>query len=176
MEINRRGEADGISVNEARNCIRQMSDSNRQDVVFRLGMIGKRANGGWTSHVVPFIENAWPRERKFRTSEIVSSWINLLDDTGDEFPAVLRSVLRFLVPVEKESHWLYRFTKEVGGEEPLTARHPSEVLDMLDAIVPSDPESAPVELATVLELIEATDPRLTRDRRYFRLIDLVEMR
>ncbi|MGX9350984.1 SIR2 family protein [Shimia sp. W99] len=176
LAIYRRDEPDGISINEARNCIRKMSDSNRQDVVFRLGLIGKRDDGGWASHVVPFIETTWPRERKFRTSEMVSSWVNLLDDTGDEFPVVLPSVLRFLVPVEKESHWLYRFTREVGGEVPLTTKHPSAVLDMLDAIVPSDPQTAPYELASILELVEATDPSLARDRRYFRLIDLVERR
>jgi hypothetical protein len=100
----------------------------------------------------------------------------MLDDTGDEFPLVLSSVLRFLVPVENESHWLYRFTREVGGEKPLTVQHPSAVLDMLDAIVPNDPSAAPFELAEILDLIEATDPSLARDRRYFRLIDLVERR
>jgi hypothetical protein len=47
---------------------------------------------------------------------------------------------------------------------------------MLDSIVPNDPSAAPIELAEILDLIEATDPSLARDRRYFRLIDLVERR
>ncbi len=176
LTIYRHDEPDGLSINEARNCIREMSDSNRKDVIFRLGRIGQRDDGGWASHVVPFIESSWPRERRFRTSELVSSWVQMLDDAGDEFPLVLSSVLRFLVPVEHESHWLYRFTREVGGKKPLTVQHPSAVLDMLDAIVPNDPNAAPLELAEILDLIEATDPSLARDRRYFRLIDLVERR
>ena len=176
LAIYRSDETDGVSINEARNCIREMSDSTRKDVIFRLGRIGQREDGGWASHVVPFIESTWPRERKFRTSEMVSSWVQMLDDTGDKFPLVLSSVLRFLVPVENESHWLYRFTREVGGEKPLTVQHPQAVLDMLDAIIPNDPSAAPSELAEILDLIEATDPSLARDRRYFRLIDLVEMR
>ena len=176
LAVYRSDEPDGVSINEARNCIREMSDTTRKDVIFRLGRIGQRDDGGWASHVVPFIESTWPRERRFRTSEMVSSWVQMLDDTGDEFPLVLSSVLRFLVPVENESHWLYRFTREVGGEKPLTVQHPSAVLDMLDAIVPNDPSAAPFELAEILDLIEATDPSLARDRRYFRLIDLVERR
>lgn len=176
LAVYREGKPDGISINEARSCIREMSDSNRRDVIFRLGRIGQRADGGWASHVVPFIERTWPRERKFRTSEMVAAWVQMLDDTGDEFPLVLRSVMRYLVPVENETHWLYRFTREVGGEKPLTAKHPSAVLDLLDAIVPNDPSAAPIELAEILDLIEATDPSLARDRRYFRLIDLVERR
>ncbi|AQQ05331.1 hypothetical protein B0E33_18560 [Roseibium algicola] len=176
LTINRQDEPDGILINEARNCIRNMSDSNRKDVIFRLGQIGQRDDSGWASNVVPFIEHTWPRERKFRTSEMVASWVQMLDDTGDDFPLVLRSVLRFLVPVQNESHWLYRFTREVGGEMPLTAKHPSAVLDMLNAIVPNEPSTAPRELAEILDLVEATDPSLARDRRYFRLIDLVERR
>lgn len=176
LAIYRQGKPDGISVNEARNCIRVMSDSNRQDVIFRLGLIGKRDDGGWSSHVVPFIESTWPRERKYRTTDMVSAWVNLLDDTGDKFPVVLRAVRRFLVPVEHDSHWLYKFSREIGGEEPLTTTHPSGVLDMLDAIVPDDPQAAPFELTSILDLIEATDPSLARDRRYLRLIDLVERR
>ena len=176
LAIYRQGEPDGLSTGEARKCLRDMSESDRRDVVFRLGQIGQRDDGGWSSHVIPFIENTWPRERKYRTSEMVPSWINLLDETGNEFPIVLQSVIRFLAPVEQESHWLYRFSREVGGQEPLTVMHPSAVLEMLDAIIPVDPQAAPFELASILELIEATDPSLARDRRYFRLIDLVERR
>ena len=176
LSIFRQGEPDCITINEARQCIRNMSDANRQDAIFRLGQIGQREDDGWVSHVVPFIEQTWPRERKFRTTEMVSAWVNLLDDTGDYFPLVLKSVRRFLVPVEQESHWLYRFTREIGGQEPLTTKHPAAVLDMLDAIVSNDPQAAPQELSLILDLIEATDPSLARDRRYYRLIDLVEKR
>lgn len=75
LTIYRRNEPDGISINEARNCIRAMSESNRKDVIFRLSRIGQRDDGGWVSHVIPFIERTWPRERKFRTFEMVASWV-----------------------------------------------------------------------------------------------------
>ncbi len=129
LGVFRRDEPDGLSRNEARQCLRNMNDRSRQDAVCRLGQIGQREERGWENHVIPFIEEIWPRERIFRTSSLVSSWINILDDTGEDFPKVMKSVRRFLVPVERESHWLYRFTREVGGEEPLTIKHPEAVLE-----------------------------------------------
>lgn len=169
-------EPDGLSPKEARRCLRNMNDQSRQDAVFRLGQIGQREENGWADHVIPFVNTVWPRERAFRTSALVSSWLSLLDDTGEDFPAVLGAVRRFLVPVEGESHWLYRFTRELGGEQPLTVTHPEAVLELLDAVVPNSPEDAPNELAQILDLIEETDPNFVRDRRFIRLTELNEQK
>jgi hypothetical protein len=151
-----------------------MNDKNRQDAIFRLGVIGKRGEDGWSEHVVTFINTVWPRERTFRTSNLVSSWVSLLDGTGEKFPEVLSAVRRFLVPVERGSHWLYQFSREVGGEEPLTIKYPADVLELLDAVIPNSAEDVPYELAQILDLIEETDPALVSDRRFVRLIDLIE--
>lgn len=176
LAVFRRDQPDGLTVNETRQCLRMMSDSNRRDVIGHLGRVGQREEHGWATHVVPFVEQIWPRERKFRTTEMVSAWVNLLDDTKDAFPMVLRSIRRFLVPVRIESYSLYRFAREIGGEEPLTARHPQAVLELLDAIIVNDPAKTPIELADILEGIEAADPSLVHDGRYYRLVDLVENR
>ncbi|TWI36054.1 hypothetical protein [Mesorhizobium tianshanense] len=172
----RRDRPDGLDRYEARQCLRNMDDRSRQEAIFRLGQIGKRSEKGWGNHVIPFIEEVWPRERKFRTSSLVSSWVNLLDSTGEDFPKILKAVRRFLVPVERDIHWLYQFAREVGGEQPMTANHPQAVLEMLDAIIPNSPEAAPNELAQILDLIEEKNPGLTRDRRFMRLLELVEMK
>ncbi|ESY75032.1 hypothetical protein X743_07235 [Mesorhizobium sp. LNHC252B00] len=176
LGVFQRHEPYGLDQREARHCIRNMDDRSRQHSVFRLRQIGKRDEGGWQNHVIPFVEEVWPRERKFRTSSLVSSWISLLDGSGDDFPKILKSVRRFLVPVENDFHRLYQFAKKVGGEEPLTVKHPEAVLEMLDAIIPNSPEAAPNELSQILDLIEDKDSALTRDRRFMRLLDLVEMK
>ena len=44
----------------------------------------------------------------------------------------------------------------------------------MDTVVSDDPEKAPSELGDILSLIEGVKPDLTKDKRYFRLIDLVE--
>ena len=79
-----------------------------------------------------------------------------------------------LVPVEGESHWLYRFTREVGGEKPITSEHPSEVLDMMDTIIPSSSEFPPYELKQILDVISESDEQLVGDPRFNRLLALTE--
>lgn len=178
MAIFRRDENDGLTAKEARNALRRMSDTTRRDLIsdliFWLGQVGQKNDDGWNSLVIPFLNEVWPRERSFRTSSLVTSWISMLDDTGDDFPSVYAAVKKFLVPVEGESHWLYRFTRDVGGKECLTGRYPSVVLDMMDTIVPDATEYPPQELPQILEMIEETDETLIGDPRYNRLIDLVE--
>jgi len=174
LAVIRKDHPDGLSPNEARHCLRNMNDQNRREAVFRLSLIGQREDDGWSLYVIPFINTVWPRERKFRTSTLVSSWVSLLESTGENFPSVLRAVRKFLVPVEGESHWLYRFSRDMGGDPPLTEKYPEAVLELLDAVVPNSAEDGPYELAQMLDLVEQTDPSLVRDRRFLRLINLIE--
>ena len=124
--------------------------------------------------MIPFIDRVWPRERTFRTSSLVFSWVSLLEHTGDRFPEVLRAVRRYLVPVDRESHWLYNLGREASGEPPLTVKYPADVLELLDAVIPNNAEDIPYDLASVLDLIEETDPMLVSDRRFLRLVGLIE--
>jgi hypothetical protein len=174
LAVYRSDEPDGLSEKEARHCLRNMNEKNRQDAIFRLGEISKRKEDGWPEYVIPFINTVWPRERTFRTSNLVSSWVSLLEGAGDKFPIVLSAVRRFLVPVERESHWLYKFGRAVGGKEPLTIRYPADVLELLDAVIPNSTENVPNDLAQILDLIEEADTNLASDRRFARLLDLIE--
>lgn len=174
VAVLRQDEPDGLTPKEARQCLRNMDEKNRKDAISRLSNIGKRKEGAWSSHVVPFVHAVWPRERRFRTASLVSSWVHLLADAGDYFPMVLDEVRRFLVPVKRGSHWLHRFRRDMGDEQPLTLKYPKEVLGLLDAVVSNSPEDIPYELSQILDLIEEVDPSLVRDRRFMRLIDLIE--
>lgn len=163
-----------FSISETRNCLRVMKEKNRQDVISRLSVIGNREKNGWSEYVIPFINTVWPRERSFRTTNLVSSWVYLLKDAGDEFSDVLSAVRRFLVPVIRDNHWLYEFGHEVVGKKPLTMKYPADVLELLDAIVPNRSEDIPHYLDQILDLIEEANPILMSDRRFVRLKDLIE--
>lgn len=165
---------DGLTAKEARHCLRSMNDRNRQDAVSKLNQIGQKKENGWTEHVIPFINTIWPRERNFRTSNLALSWLSLLEHTGDRFPDVLKAVRRYLVPIGRESHWLYKFCRGVNGQRPLTTKYPADVLELLDAVIPNSAEDIPYDLVQVLDLIEETDPTLVSDRRFLRLIGLIE--
>ncbi|MCG7935885.1 MAG: SIR2 family protein [Candidatus Thiodiazotropha taylori] len=176
LAIFRGDEPDGLNNKEARQCLRNMNNNNRRDAVFQLGQIGKNEEDGWSAHVIPFIKWIWPKEHGFRTSSLVSSWVSILDDTGESFPAVFRAVRLFLVPVEGNRLQLYRFSRETGEEQPLTVKYPDTVLALLEAVVPNNADDLPYELEQILKLVVENNANLVGDRRYLRLINLIENR
>ncbi|MFC6674077.1 SIR2 family protein [Marinobacterium aestuariivivens] len=166
---------DGLTKREMRTVLRSMSDESRNRFIFWLGRVGQKNENGWTELIVPFINDVWPRERRYRTSASMRAWIGLLDDTGDSFPFVYQAVKKFLVPVETNDHPLYRFTREINDEEPITTtRFPEATLDLMNTITPQILTRLPYELPKVLAVIAETNPALTSDPRYLRLIELVE--
>lgn len=164
----------GLSQGEMRSVLRGMTDDTRNQFIFWLGKVGQGNENGWGKYVVPLLNEDWPRERRYRTTASISAWINLLDDTGDSFPAVYDAVKKFLVPVETNDHPFYRFTRENGGEKSLTVLFPETTLDLMNRITPQALSRPPYELPKVLMLIAESEPDLTSDPRYLRLIDLVE--
>jgi hypothetical protein len=169
-------EIDGITFAEARDAIRNMDDAGREHVIRFIGQVGKGNEDGWNLRSLPFIQNAWPREVRFQTEAASRAWVSMLDDAGSAFPAVLRVVRPFLVPVRGAHHWLFGFTREMGGDEPLSLRFPLETLDMLSCIISDEPRDAPYDLSQVLDTIREADPSLVADARFRRLSDIVARR
>ena len=174
MRLFQPDEAGGLTQGEMRSVLRSMSDETRNRVLFWLGRVGQDIEEGWTKHVIPFIDRDWPRERRYRTSASTRAWIGLLEDTDDRFPTVYEAAKNFLVPVEGNDHPFYRFTEEMGEKKSLTAKFPETALDLMNRVTPQFLTCPPYELPNVLAVIAETDPALTSDPRYLRLIDLVE--
>lgn len=174
MRVFHPDEPSGLTRGEMRSIFRAMSDDTRNRFLFWLGQVGQKNENGWAKHVIPLINEDWPRERRYRTSASMRAWIGLLDDTGDSFPAVYEAVKKFLVPVETNDHPFYRFTREISNEKPITALFPETTLDLMNRATPQVLTRPPYELPKVLELIAEAKPDLTSDPRYLRLIDLVE--
>lgn len=163
-----------LSRSEMRSVLRAMSDDTRNQFIFWLGKVGQGNENGWGKYVVPLLNEDWPRERRYRTTASISAWINLLDDTGDSYPAVYDAVKKFLVPVETNDHPFYQFTREIRREKPLAILFPETMLDLMNRTTPQALSHPPYALPKVLALIAETEPDLTSDPRYLRLIDLVE--
>ncbi|ATG74481.1 hypothetical protein AN401_11985 [Zobellella denitrificans] len=174
MRVFHRNEPCGLSRGEMRSALRAMSDDTRNQFIFWLGRVGQENENGWVKYVIPLINEDWPRERRYRTSASMRAWIGLLDDTGDSFPAVYEVVKKFLVPVETNDHPFVRFTREINDEQPIAALFPETTLDLMNRATPHALTRPPYELPKVLALIAETEPDLTSDPRYLRLIDLVE--
>ena len=174
MRIFHPDEPSGLTKGEMRSVFRVMTDDARNQFIFWLGQVGQKNENGWIKHVIPLINENWPRERRYRTSASMRAWIGMLDDTGDSFPIVYEAVKKFLVPVETTDHPFYRFTREVSNEKPITVQFPEATLDLMHRATPQVLSRPPYELPKVLALIAEAEPDLTSDPRYLRLIDLVE--
>ena len=174
MHIFRPDGPDGLTQREMRNVLRSMSDDARSRFIFWLGDVGKKDDDGWIRHVIPFVKEVWPRELRFRTSLSVRSWLGLLDQTGDSFPAVYCAVSKFLAPVELGHDSFRRFTGEMDEDEPIATAFPNETLDLMDRMTDGLLTLPPLKLRRILELIVKADQSLASDLRYLRLIDLVE--
>lgn len=173
MRVFHPNESSGLFRGEMRSVLRAMSDNTRNRFIFWLGLVGQKNEHGWTKHVIPLINEDWPRERRYRTSASMRAWIGLLDDTGNSFPAVYEAVKKFLVPVEINDHLFHRFTREIG-DKPITTLFPEVTLDLLNRATPKVLTRSPYELPKILALIVETKPDLMTDTRYLRLIDLIE--
>ena len=176
MRVFHPDEPSGLTKAEMRSVLREMSEHSRNRFIFWLGRVGQGNEDGWINYVVPFVNEDWPKERQYRTAESVRAWIGMLDDTGDDFPAVYDAAKKFLVPIEMDGHPFYPFTHEINQKKPITTLFPVETLDLMHSITPSVPSRLPNGLPTILNLIADTEPSLTSDYRYLRLIDLVEQR
>lgn len=174
MRVFHENEQGGLSPVEMRALLRAMSDEIRNRFIFWLGQVGQHNENGWIKHIIPLINEDWPRERQYRTSTSMRGWIALLDDTGNSFPAVYQAVKKFLVPVETNDHPFYRFTLEKNDEKSITVRFPEATLDLMNRATPEVLTRPPYELPKVLALIAESEPDLISDPRYLRLIDLVE--
>lgn len=174
MRVFRPDEPSGLSRTEMRLVLRAMPDNTRNHFIFWLGRVGEHNENGWVKHVIPFINDDWPRERRYRTAASMRAWIGLLSAAGDSFPAVYEAVKKFLVPVETNEHPFYHFTREISDEKPITVRFPEATLDLMNKATPQVLTHPPYQLSKVLALIVETEPNLASDPRYLRLIDLVE--
>ena len=171
-----RDDGQRLSFREARECLRRISQEGRQHVIWFLSRVGADNNDGWQKLVIPFIENAWPNERRCQTSGTTEAWLNLLDDTEDSFPNVLAAVRDHLRPVDSGRPVLYAFHREAGTKEPLTTKFPRETLDLLDRVAPDDSRDVPHGLLRVLGLLVEAEPALIGDTRYSRLHRLAAQR
>ena len=167
-------EPGGLRDHEMRGIVREMSSSTRNNLINWLSDVGKENIDGWRKFVIPFINNVWPRELKFRTGDSTVHWIMLLENAQDDFPVVFRAAKKFLVPIDLDNVVLNCFVHEMRGDMTITAQHPKATLELVDTLVAERLKKPYEYLSLILKLIMEADQKLTLDPRFRRLIDLVD--
>lgn len=157
---------------EVKDCLRYMNEEMRISFIEKLKVVGR--DFGWKEYVIPFIENAWPIEKTYFSSNVSSAWIQLLDDTGEYFSEVFSVIRNFLVPIAHRDIGLYRFHSNLGEQSPaIASKFPEEVLDMLLAIVSPKVNYNLRGIEQVLNTVIEAKPELEKDMRYSKLKKVV---
>lgn len=173
MNIFKPGQPDGLTNNEMRTELRNMSNVTRNGFINWLGRVGIDNDNGWTNLVVPFINDIWPKEINLRTSTSVMKWVYLLGRTDASFPEVFKAVKEFLKPVEMDAWPLYSFTE---GNYPIVVRFPEQMLGLIDTITLMN-HPQPLYFSKVRDILNTivdTKPELKLDSGYRKLIDQIE--
>ena len=154
-----------LSFEDARRCLRhkQIRSDEREHVIWFLESVGIGNDDRWRSLVIPFINNAWPKERRYRNSGTSGAWFSLLCHTGDAFPDVLDAVRDHLGAVD------WRQAMFPDTIDTLAQGFPRQTLDLLDHVAPDGVSEPPYGLSRVLDLLAEAEPRLVADTRYRRL-------
>jgi hypothetical protein len=161
-----------ISFRQVRDVLTCMDDKGRSDALWLLGRIVSK-DGQWQAFVKPFIEQAWPRQVKFRTESASRGFAHLVEQSGDNFPDAVRTVVSLLRPVAHLDMITYRLSKEPEeGTNDFAQRFPAETLLLLDALIADDRSQMPYELGKALVVLTEADPTLRRTREWRRLYDL----
>jgi hypothetical protein len=175
MVVLTRPENDGapiVSFQQAQEVLITLDDKGRGDALWILGNIASEQNA-WQSFAKPFIEQAWPRQLKFRTETASRSFAYLIEQCGDNFPDAVRTVVGLLRPVAHLDMITYRLSREAEeGTHDFAQRFPAETLLLLDALVADDRSQMPYELGRALEVIAEADPKLRKTKAWRRLSDL----
>ena len=146
------------------------NDAGRVHCLGFLTGVVRNDNERWPKFGKPFLEKAWPRERKLQTESTSKQFWRLAQAAGTEYPDVVDTVFPYLGTVS-QLHSMGNLLETHNGEEGsgLAAMYPQHTLKLLHALVPDDPMQPPYDLGTVLELIGNAYPTLRQDPRWRRL-------
>jgi hypothetical protein len=159
-----------VTYAEAGQALRKLDDRGRSHVLWTLTSI-VRDHGEWRRFGKPFLQRAWPLERRFQTPTVAVQCAHLAEASGDDFPDVVQTILPLLVPSTDLDLVGYRAS---SVQEPsLASRFPEATLVLFNALVPTTLAYAPFGLAQNLESIASVSPSLREDPRWRRLNKIV---
>ena len=155
---------------EARVALRLIDDSARAHAIWFLANMASDPKV-WKAFVKPFIQGAWPRESRFRTEAISRQLAFLAEQSGDNFPDVVKIIQPLLVPSEQLDITVHRAARS-NNDRSLAERFPASLLTLLDQLVPDRPSTTPYDLGTTLLAMAQSLPALRDDRRWKRLFKI----
>jgi hypothetical protein len=168
-----------LSYADVRVALQHADDEGRSHALWQLGAI-IREQKAWKWFGKPFIVGAWPREARYQTVYSSRQFAGIAEDSGDNFPDVVRTVSPLLIPSNQLDLLVYKTKEREDDDEEnaanLPRKFPTAMLMLLDKLVPDDPSLAPYDLGLVVNTIADADASLRQDPRWRRLSRIVHAR
>ncbi|MBR0785588.1 SIR2 family protein [Bradyrhizobium iriomotense] len=156
---------------EARLALQRSSDDGRSEAISLLNSIIADQKA-WHSFGKLFILKAWPRETVYQTPQTSRQFATIAENSGDDFPDVVRTISPLLVPTSQLDLFVYRAREredESNGSASLPRRFPSDMVALLSRLIPEDPALAPYDLAGLVTTLAEASPALRQDAKWRRL-------
>jgi hypothetical protein len=163
-----------LTFDEARSALQSADDTVRSHAAWMLTRI-VRDQGVWPAFGRPFVERAWPRERRFQSAATSNQLAELARASYENFPDAVAAILPLLVPVEHADFLLHEITESASGEgadAKLVTRFPEAVLALIDRLVARDSRAPIYGLGPAVHSIAEALPRLRQDARWRRLNEI----
>jgi hypothetical protein len=138
------------------------NDELRSQVLWQLQQWSRNPGTAWRDRLLPFFTLVWPKQRALRTPKMSEKLTDVILESGEMIPALLRLLLPRLVPTRGGM-----LRSSLIGEDSATdsaQRFPIEMLDLLWAILGDDPTLWPLGAENALNYL-ATAPETSGDAR-----------
>lgn len=132
-----------------------------------LESAGEQRDDYWRNRIQPFWEKIWPKSNDRASDTSAASLARLCIAAGDEFPSAVALLRGWLGNVDHPDYIVHRL-----HESGLCARYPESALQLLDAILPSQPSWLSPQLRQCLDAIAQAMPGLRDDHRFERIDEL----
>jgi hypothetical protein len=121
----------------------------------------------WDEIVGPVFEAVWPLDADLQSPRSTFKLVQILMATGDAFPRAADVVIPFIRPEDASGHTSVFSISKAHDEIYLSA--PEKVLELLAAVIGTEPFARVYGLEKVLERVREASPSLVHTKRYQRL-------
>lgn len=133
-----------------------------------LGAAGDQRPEYWKNRIVPYLQRIWPRTHDKASPSVAAGLGLLCISTGDSFSEAVDLLRHWLQPIEHADNVINQLY-----EAGLPSRYPEAALNLIDLMVPEEPQWLPSDLGRCAEAIGTAEPALKDDMRFVRLVTLL---
>lgn len=154
-----------VTDEEMRSVLLNSSNEFRNYILWHLKNWSNSKDHGWDKMLLPFLQNVWPKQKKIRTKNTTSTLCEIALGQVGSFPELSKAVTQLVSKVDSE----HIFIPEVKHASEIASKYPSELLELLYAVLSDKPENWPYGTSDLVKEIEISDSNLQKDPRLIAL-------